>query len=119
MIEPDLTYSGEENMIRQLMTILLDNAFKCCPSGGCVDLSVKRVSQGIQLSVCNNTHGIESGDLSYLFDRFYRSKQATNSNKKGYGLGLSIADAIIKAHKSKIHVKVLDENKLQICAVLK
>lgn len=119
MIEPDLTYSGEENMIRQLMTILLDNAFKYCPSGGCVDLSVKRVSQGIQLSVCNNTHGIESGDLSYLFDRFYRSKQATNSNKKGYGLGLSIADAIIKAHKSKIHVKVLDENKLQICAVLK
>lgn len=119
MIEPNLTYNGEENMIRQLMTILLDNAFKYCPSGGCVDLSVKKVSQGIQISVCNNTQDLETDDLSRMFDRFYRSKQATGSGKKGYGLGLSIADTIIKAHKSRIFAKVLDEDKLQIRAVLK
>lgn len=119
IIEPDLVYNGEENMIRQLMTILLDNAFKYCPSCGVVDLSVKKVSQGIQISVCNNTQGLGTDDLSRIFDRFYRAKQVTDSGKKGYGLGLSIAEAIIKAHKSKISAKVCDQDRLQIVAVLK
>lgn len=117
-IEPDLTYNGEENMIRQLMTILLDNAFKYCPGDGKIDFSVKKASQGILLAVSNTADNVRAEDIPRLFDRFYRSGQAGDSQKKGFGLGLSIADEIIKSHKSKISAK-LEGNILHISVTLK
>ena len=95
-IEPNLTYNGEENMIRQLITILLDNAFKYCPGNGTIDFTLQRGSQGVMLTVSNTATNLDDTDIPRLFDRFYRSGKATDSGKKGYGLGLSIADSIIK-----------------------
>lgn len=117
-IEPNLTYNGEENMIRQLITILLDNAFKYCPGNGTIDFTLQRGSQGVMLTVSNTATNLDDTDIPRLFDRFYRSGKATDSGKKGYGLGLSIADSIIKCHKSKISAK-LEENKLHISVILK
>ena len=117
-IEPNLTYNGEENMIRQLITILLDNAFKYCPGNGTIDFTLQRGSQGVMLTVSNTATNLDDADIPRLFDRFYRSGKATDSGKKGYGLGLSIADSIIKCHKSKISAK-LEENKLHISVILK
>ena len=117
-IEPNLTYNGEENMIRQLMTILLDNAFKYCDKEGSIDFALKKCARGVMLTVSNSATNLDAEDIPHLFDRFYRSGKAADSGKKGYGLGLSIADSIIKCHKSKISAK-LEENKLHISVILK
>ena len=117
-IEPNLTYNGEENMIRQLMTILLDNAFKYCSKDGAIEFSVKMASPGILLTVSNTADNVCAEDIPKLFDRFYRSCQVRDSQKKGFGLGLSIADGIIKSHKSKISAK-LEGNVLHISVMLK
>lgn len=101
-VEPMISINGEERSLRQLVSILLDNAVKYAPEGGWIDLNLHRAGKSVILQVRNTTAGVERGDLSHLFDRFYRGDKSRNSAAGGYGLGLSIASAIVQAHKGKI-----------------
>lgn len=118
-ISSDLSYLGDENLIRQLFTILLDNAFKYCPKNGKIHFQLDKTSQGILACVTNTTEQIGKEQLDRIFDRFYRSENATFSSKKGHGLGLSIADSIVKKHRGKISAKSPEENVIEITAVLR
>ncbi len=115
-IEPMLSMTGDEKAIQQLITILLDNAVKYSNSGGKIEVSLKKQKNTINLSVFNTVESISKENLTHLFDRFYRADKSRNSKTGGYGLGLSIASAVVSAHKGKITASTLDEKSLLIVA---
>ena len=102
-IQPTLTLHGDENAIRKLVSILLDNAMKYSPKGGSIALSLKKSGRQLRLSVSNTAENVEKGSADRLFDRFYRADASRNSETGGFGLGLAIAKAVVEAHKGKIH----------------
>ncbi|WP_302212476.1 HAMP domain-containing sensor histidine kinase [uncultured Ruminococcus sp.] len=113
-----LTYHGDEGAIRQLVSILTENAVKYADEGGeiAVKLFTSHNGKETDLEVSNTCKEPPQGDLSKLFDRFYRddsSRSRSKGEKKGgYGIGLSIAQAIVRSHKSKISCKA--ENGMMI-----
>ena len=114
-----LSLTGDEKAIRQLMSILLDNAVKYTPEGGSIFFALKKEGRSIRLSVSNDTAvPMEKEVLDRLFDRFYRTDQSRNSSTGGYGLGLSIARSIVSAHKGKIRAENSGGNNLTITASL-
>ena len=118
-IQPMLSLTGDEKAIRQLMSILLDNAVKYTPEGGRIFFALKKEGRSIRLSVSNDTAvPMEKEVLDRLFDRFYRTDQSRNSSTGGYGLGLSIARSIVSAHKGKIRAENSGGNNLTITASL-
>ena len=87
--------------IREVLTNVLTNALRYTPSNGEVKVGVKESRVGEERSVTvfiqDSGTGIESADLSHIFDRFYKS-----SDSGGMGLGLSIAKYLVEAHGGKI-----------------
>lgn len=116
-IQPMLSMTGDENAIRQLVTILMDNAVKYSDEGGQIMVTLEKQKNQIQLSVENTAAFVSPDQLEHLFDRFYRTDQSRNSRTGGYGLGLSIAAAIVAAHRGKIRAASRDGKSLRIAAV--
>lgn len=117
-IEKNITYKGDQAKIEQLVTILLDNACKYSNPNGKILLSLHRKSKGIQLMVYNTCDSIDKENINHFFDRFYRQDASHNSQTGGYGIGLSIAQAIVQAHKGKIVATTSDEKSLEIDVTL-
>ena len=99
-VPPGVTVNGDEVLIRRLISILLDNAVKYCDAGGniCISLSSGRRTV---LTVENTYRDVEGVELDKLFDRFYRADKARKFTG-GYGIGLSIAKAIVENHHGEI-----------------
>lgn len=117
-IQPMLTLNGSEKAIRQLVNILLDNALKYSPTGAAIRLSLMPQGRQMKLTVFNPTETpIPKDDLDVLFDRFYRLDASRSSQTGGYGIGLSVAKAIVTAHGGKIRASTQDGRSLQITAV--
>lgn len=115
-IQPMLSMNGDEKAIRQLVAILMDNAVKYSDEGGRIEIALEKKKNSIQLSVFNTARDISKENLPHFFDRFYRADQSRNSKTGGYGLGLSIASAIVAAHRGKIGATTQDEKSLLIIA---
>lgn len=117
-VEPMLSYEGDESRIRQLVTILLDNALKYSEKEGTIELQLSRQGKNAVLSVYNTTAEMKKEDLMHLFDRFYRTDRSRNSATGGHGIGLSIALAIVNAHKGRIMADSEDGKSLKITVIL-
>ena len=118
-VQPMLSCTGDEKAIRQLISILLDNALKYSPQGGKLALKLEKQGRGALLTVSNTTaQPMERDKLSHLFDRFYRTDQSRSSQTGGYGLGLSIARSIVLAHKGKIRAESPDGTSLSVAVTL-
>ncbi len=114
-VQPMLSFKGDEKGIRQLASILLDNALKYSPPGGQLALRLEKQGRNLLLTVSNTcAQPMEQDKLPHLFDRFYRTDQSRNSQSGGYGLGLSIARSIVSAHKGKIRAESHDGTQLSI-----
>lgn len=114
-VQPMLSCTGDEKAIRQLISILLDNALKYSPAGGQLALRLEKQGRTLLLTVSNTTQQpIAREQLAHLFDRFYRTDQSRNSQTGGYGLGLSIAKSIVLSHKGKIRAESPDGTCLSI-----
>lgn len=101
-IEPGLFLEGSRQHLDQLLTIFLDNARKYGDPGGAVTVSLKKISRRhCLLSVSNTGPAIPKEKLRRIFDRFYRLDPA-RSPDGSYGLGLSIAQAIVREHRGKV-----------------
>ena len=112
-VQPMLSYTGDEKAIRQLVSILLDNALKYSGSGGCIEVRLEKQNHALLLSVRNTTtQPVEKDQLPRLFDRFYRLDSSRNKQTGGYGLGLSIAKSIVSLHKGKIRAESPDPKTL-------
>ena len=103
-IESDLTVVGNANQLRQVVSILLDNAL----SHGCgdtVELTLRREKRLAVLAVVNEAAAVDSDKLAQVFDRFYRTDEARGDADAHYGLGLSIAKAAVTAHGGEIRAE--------------
>ncbi len=116
-IQPAVSMYGNEKMIRQLTSLLLDNALKYSPENGTIKVSLKKQGRQIRLSVFNTASEVDPAELPHLFDRFYRSDRSRNSTTGGYGIGLAIAKAIVNTHRGKIQASTKDGKSLTIEAV--
>ena len=88
--------------IRRILLILVENALKHTPAGGSVQVAVSDQGRGVTVSVEDTGEGIPAEALPHIFERFYRADPARGSS--GFGLGLSIAQAIAQAHGTAILV---------------
>lgn len=113
-IQPMVSMYGDQNAIRQLATILLDNAIKYSDDGGKIEFTLEKQKKLIRISVFNTAQSVPKESLDRLFDRFYRADPSRNSSTGGYGLGLSIASAIVSGHKGKITASTRDEKSLSV-----
>lgn len=109
MVDEKLSVYGNEKEIRQLGTILMDNAVKYTPDGGKMRISLKRKEKMAVLDFYNECESLPQGDLNRLFDRFYRTDSSRSRESGGYGSGLSVAKAVVKNHKGKISVKAQEK----------
>lgn len=122
-IAPMLSYYGDENSIRQIVGILLDNAIKYSKEGedgSCEDILLKleKKNHQIILTVQNSSERVDEEQLRHFFDRFYRVDESRNSKAGGYGLGLSIAKAMVEAHRGKISATAPDQKSVKITVIL-
>jgi two-component system, OmpR family, sensor histidine kinase CiaH len=101
-IESGLMMEGDEERIKQLLYIILDNALKYTPKDGGISFAAFGNSRNVTITVKDTGSGIKNEDLPYIFDRFYRGDKARSGN--GAGLGLSIAKWIVDAHSGKIAI---------------
>ena len=92
------------NKINQIVIILLDNALIYTNEGDNIDFTLTDNSSEIIIEVADTGIGISEHTKEHIFDRFYREDKARNRETGGNGLGLSIAKALVKAHKGKIIV---------------
>ncbi len=116
-VEPMLTLNGNDKAIRQLVSIFLDNALKYSEAGGTISISLVRQNRFIALSVYNTAaNWVNPEQLKYVFDRFYRTDSSRNSETGGYGIGLSIAKAIVLAHDGKIKATTTDGKSFTVTA---
>ncbi len=100
---PHALIFGDQDRLEQVLTNLVDNAFRHTTQGG-VTLSLREESATVLMAVSDTGHGIGKDDLPYVFERFYKVDKARTRAKGGTGLGLSIANNLIHAHQGKIDV---------------
>ena len=115
-IEKEITYLGDEALLYRLVGILMDNAIKYCDQGGEISVTLRR-GRRVVLTVENTYSAFGEIELHRLFDRFYRADKARKFTG-GYGVGLSMAKAIVEKHKGEITAYKKDNTHIGFKVVL-
>lgn len=101
-IQPDIILKADQEQLIQLVSILMDNAYKYTDEGGIVTVSLQKSEKQILLQIENTCAQLQNIPLERLFDRFYRTDEARTQSAGGYGIGLSVARAIVESNKGSI-----------------
>ena len=107
-IAEGLRFTGDEASVRELVSILTENAVKYAEENTTIKISLSRHGRETHLSVFNKGEPISEKSLERLFDRFYREDSSRTRETGGSGIGLSIARSIVTAHKGSISAKNTD-----------
>ncbi|HEM6309508.1 TPA: HAMP domain-containing histidine kinase [Streptococcus suis] len=99
------TVRTDKVLLKQLLTILFDNAIKYSDEDGVITLTANVKERQLYFTVADNGLGISDSDKKKIFDRFYRVDKARTRQKGGFGLGLSLAKQIIKTLNGHISVR--------------
>ncbi len=100
---------ADESQIRQLTSLLVDNAIKYCDDGGAVKVAISRRPRFVTLAVSNHYAEGKDVDYSRFFERFYRQDTSHNVDKGGYGIGLSIAESLVEQYHGTIDASWKDD----------
>lgn len=100
-IEENIDFVGDENSIKELFSILIDNAIKYSDPASTISVRLYR-DRNLILLFENQAENIKKGNYAALFERFYRLDATRNSATGGSGIGLSIAESIVAMHKGQI-----------------
>lgn len=104
-ISENVCVSGNSTQLKQLVSILIDNAVRHSSRGNEVRITLRKENGHALLSVMNDGEEIPPEQQKHLFERFYRTDEARTGEDGHYGLGLAIARAIVTAHKGTIAVR--------------
>lgn len=96
----DIRIIGDKDRIRQVIINVLDNAIKYTPSQGNVGISVARIQNYVKITVSDSGIGISQKDLPHIKEKFYKA----DNNVRGTGIGLAVADEIIRMHSGEINI---------------
>jgi signal transduction histidine kinase len=99
---PGLIVTADRTRLEQVAANLIDNAVKYTPSGGQVDVTVRRADDVMELRVHDTGPGIPPDELPRIFDRLFRGD--TSRAERGLGLGLSLVKAVVEAHQGTVQV---------------
>ena len=111
-VEPGLpNLFVDKDRIIQVLTNLVGNALQYTPNGGKVSISVRREKSEILFAVKDTGIGISTEQLTFIFNRFYRTDKSRNRASGGSGIGLTIAKALVQAHQGKIWAESNGEGK--------
>lgn len=101
-IDSDINYYGDQEMIKILANVLIDNAVKYSNDSGTIHISLKADYNNCIFTVYNTAEYIDVDKLDMIFERFYRLDESRNSGMGGHGIGMSAAKAIVTAHGGTI-----------------
>ncbi|MGA9533192.1 MAG: ATP-binding protein [Anaerolineales bacterium] len=96
---------GDFTRLRQVLLILLDNALRYTPTGGTITLRASQQGAQANIEVSDSGSGIPAGEVNRVMERFYRVDKARSRAEGGSGLGLSIARALVEAHRGTIELE--------------
>ena len=103
-IEDGIHVMADQKGLRELVNILMDNAVKYCDDGGTVSARLTKKGKSAVFTVSNDYAAGEGVEYKQFFDRFYREDKSHNSEKQGYGIGLSMAESLVRMFKGRISV---------------
>ncbi len=101
-LDQEIPYFGDEAFLHQLFLIFLDNAIKYSPGGTSIRVTLENRDGEIRASFADEGVGISSEHLPFIFERFYRAAPASSGEAQSGGLGLAIAQAIVRAQGGSI-----------------
>jgi signal transduction histidine kinase len=101
-LDQEIPYFGDEAFLHQLFLIFLDNAIKYSPSGTSVRVALEDRDGEVRASFADQGMGISSEHVPFIFERFYRAAPASSGEAQSGGLGLAIAQAIVRAQSGSI-----------------
>jgi histidine kinase len=111
-IEKDLpAILADQDRMVQVLTNLLGNALQYTPEGGLVTIYAVRRNHEVVISIVDTGIGISPDHLPYIFNRFYRTDKSRARASGGSGIGLTIAQAIVKSHHGRIWAESRGEGK--------
>lgn len=96
----DIYIIGDPDKLRQVIINVIDNAIKYSGQGGKVEIKVEIIGKYVKILVCDNGCGISEKDLPHIKEKFYKA----NNTVRGTGIGLAVADEIIKKHSGEINI---------------
>ena len=103
-IQENISFTGNQNKIDELVGILLDNALKYSDENSQIKLCLYSEKENIILTCQNQCMNFNTDNIPFLFERFYRCDESHSKETEGFGLGLSIAKEIVLLHKGSITV---------------
>lgn len=110
---------GDPGALNRLVSVLCDNAVKYAPEGDAIEIALKSDGRRATLTVENGLAApMDPEALKHLFDRFYRADASRSKERGGYGLGLSIARAVVEKHGGTIEARQTPENRLRFTVSL-
>ena len=93
---------GDPERLRQVATNLISNALKFTPSGGRVEIHVRRINEEVELTVSDNGEGIRPEFLPFAFERFRQGDSSSRRTHGGLGIGLAIVRHIVSSHRGSV-----------------
>ena len=112
-VEDSIRLIGDGAALQRLVSILCDNAVKYAPDGDTIRLILSRGKRDAVLKVENGIgRPLSQDQLAHLFDRFYRTDDSRSRESGGYGIGLSVAKAIVEKHGGTILAQQEDGGKI-------
>ncbi len=117
-IAPELSLNGDMGMIKEMISLLMDNALKYSDENGKIHFSLNKNGKYKKITVENTTANLPEGNLNLLFERFYRPDASRNSSTGGHGIGLSVVKAIAELHKGTVTATKKDGNIISFCVTL-
>jgi two-component system, OmpR family, sensor kinase len=100
----DVTFPGDQELLRRPILNLLDNAIRYTAAGGKISVELERNGSELRLQVADTGVGIDPEAAGHIFERFYRGDQARSRQNGGFGLGLSIVRWIAESHNGTVEV---------------
>jgi two-component system OmpR family sensor kinase len=101
---PAISVHADADRLRQVFVIALDNAVRYSRPGGTVRMHWQSSEKAISVSIADEGIGIDPDELPLVFQRFVRGRRAREHRADGTGIGLSIAQTIVRAHRGEIHI---------------